>query len=149
MQVEQIFAKNMLRNFNYIIHDGNSAYIVDPYDARQIKREIEKLKLTPIGILNTHQHHDHIRGNNALSSFFAIPILKPSFGEKLKFSEENYLEVIHSPGHTMDHVCFICYKDSKIWSVISGDTLFNAGVGNCKHGGQVEALYNTISGLFF
>ena len=32
--------------------------------------------------------------------------------------------------------------------MFSGDTLFNAGVGNCRNGGNVHQLYRTIESIY-
>jgi len=57
--------------------------------------------------------------------------------------EDGHLEVeaIPTPGHSDDMVCFVIGD-----LVFSGDTLFNAGAGNCHHGGQPELLYETFIG---
>jgi hydroxyacylglutathione hydrolase len=54
------------------------------------------------------------------------------------------LEVLDTPGHTMSHVCLL-WRNGAGGKFFSGDTLFNAGAGNCHHGGHPEALYNTFS----
>ena len=54
------------------------------------------------------------------------------------------LEVIDTPGHSEAHLCFIIYVMNKVEAIFTGDILFNAGVGNCHNGGNVEALYETI-----
>jgi hydroxyacylglutathione hydrolase len=53
------------------------------------------------------------------------------------------LEVLDTPGHTMSHVCLRSHTDQP--ALFCGDTLFNAGAGNCHHGGHPEALYATFT----
>jgi hydroxyacylglutathione hydrolase len=43
----------------------------------------------------------------------------------------------------MSHVCLLSHTDRP--ALISGDTLFNAGAGNCHGGGHPEALYTTFA----
>ena len=43
----------------------------------------------------------------------------------------------------MSHVCLLSKTDQP--SIFSGDTLFNAGAGNCHHGGHPEELYLTFT----
>jgi hydroxyacylglutathione hydrolase len=43
----------------------------------------------------------------------------------------------------MSHVCLLSRTDQP--ALFSGDTLFNAGAGNCHNGGHPEALYDTFS----
>jgi hydroxyacylglutathione hydrolase len=47
-----------------------------------------------------------------------------------------------TPGHTMCHICLRSHTDQP--ALLSGDTLFNAGAGNCHHGGDPVALYGTF-----
>jgi hypothetical protein len=54
------------------------------------------------------------------------------------------LEALDTPGHTMSHVCLLSHTE--IPALFCGDTLFNAGAGNCHHGGHPEELYGTFAG---
>jgi hydroxyacylglutathione hydrolase len=47
-----------------------------------------------------------------------------------------------TPGHTMCHICLRAHGDQP--AIFSGDTLFNAGAGNCHNGGNPEELYATF-----
>ena len=42
----------------------------------------------------------------------------------------------------MSHVCLLSHTDQP--ALFSGDTLFNAGAGNCHNGGHPEELYETF-----
>jgi hydroxyacylglutathione hydrolase len=53
------------------------------------------------------------------------------------------LEVLDTPGHTMSHVCLLSHTDTP--ALFSGDTLFNAGAGNCHNGGHPDELYDTFA----
>lgn len=107
--------------------------MIDPWDGEFLLdwAASEKIKLT--GVLNTHAHHDHIRGNEALQKA-GVPLLKshPHFSAQAV------------PGHTMDHVAFQLLDGPHFFP---GDTLFQAGVGNCKNGGDPGALYHTVQEL--
>jgi len=48
-----------------------------------------------------------------------------------------------TPGHTMCHICLRSHTDQP--ALFSGDTLFNAGAGNCHNGGDPGELYTTFS----
>ena len=153
--VKRFFAFNELRNYSYLLINQltKDAWVIDPYNAHQIEQVIKKDKLNLVGILNTHQHHDHIKGNAYLIQSFQAKTL--TFSHSQVFSELNridlnttvghsYLKVFSAPGHTMDHVIFLLIDESRPRALFSGDTLFNAGVGNCKGGGDVDALYDSI-----
>src|SRR5690606_714728 len=53
------------------------------------------------------------------------------------------LQCLDTPGHTMSHVCLFAHTDQP--ALFSGDTLFNAGAGNCHNGGDPVALYETFA----
>jgi hydroxyacylglutathione hydrolase len=63
-------------------------------------------------------------------------------GDVIKVGKSVELECMDTPGHTMCHVCLRAHGDRP--ALFSGDTLFNAGAGNCHNGGSVEALYATF-----
>ncbi len=42
----------------------------------------------------------------------------------------------------MSHICLLSHTDQP--ALFSGDTLFNAGAGNCHNGGHPEQLYETF-----
>jgi len=52
------------------------------------------------------------------------------------------LETLDTPGHTMSHVCLLSHTDAP--ALFCGDTLFNAGAGNCHNGGHPHELYATF-----
>jgi hydroxyacylglutathione hydrolase len=54
--------------------------------------------------------------------------------------------VLDTPGHTRSHVCLLAHaQDSGTGpALFCGDTLFNAGAGNCHNGGDPEELYTTF-----
>jgi hydroxyacylglutathione hydrolase len=149
IQVKQLYAHNDLRNFSYLITDTKTGncWVIDPYDAAPFVHLIKKDSLSLQGILNTHQHFDHIRGNAELVNYFRAPILKVLEASTIELDESNRLRVIDSPGHTMDHQVFVWEKDTKDRALFAGDTLFNSGVGNCKNGGDPEILFETVQKL--
>ena len=53
------------------------------------------------------------------------------------------LECLDTPGHTMSHICVLSHTDQPC--LFCGDTLFNAGAGNCHNGGHPNELYNTFA----
>lgn len=143
IQVKTFYAYNDLRNFSYLIYDDKTgeSWVVDPYEAGPMIDYIKKKSLGLKGILNTHQHFDHIRGNAPLQEAFGSPIKSLGNSEKIRLNPDFSLESLATPGHTLDHQVFLLKDQNKIMGLFSGDTLFNAGVGNCKNGGDVESLY--------
>jgi hydroxyacylglutathione hydrolase len=147
--VKTFYAYNELRNFSYLILDdatGNS-WVIDPYEPHLILNYILKKSLTLKGILNTHKHYDHIRGNNLLSSLCGCSVLYLGETEKIQINSTHELKVFNTPGHTLDHQVFLLFDKNKSIAIFSGDTLFNSGVGNCKDGGNVELLFQSTVSL--
>ncbi len=68
-------------------------------------------------------------------------------GDVVKVGRTVELEVLDTPGHTMCHVCLRSHTDQP--ALFCGDTLFDAGAGNCHNGGHPEALYETFSKQLF
>jgi hydroxyacylglutathione hydrolase len=64
-------------------------------------------------------------------------------GDVIKVGRTVELECLDTPGHTMTHICLLSHTDEP--ALFCGDTLFNAGAGNCYNGGQPEALYDTFA----
>lgn len=143
--VKTFYAYNELRNYSYLILDDQTgeSWVIDPFEAQPIIDYIKKNGLVLRGILNTHQHFDHIRGNAPLMETFRAPVKKLKSSENVKLSDAHSLITIDTPGHTLDHQVFVWRQADKPVALFSGDTLFNSGVGNCKNGGDVNLLYNT------
>lgn len=146
MQVIQVYMHNMLRNFNYIAYSEKSkeAIFFDPLDVDKTLEIANNLELKPKYLINTHTHHDHIHDNQKFLDLTGAKHIHLKDGEVFKLSEGEYLEALDTPGHVMNHQCFLIYAKSKPIGLISGDALFNAGVGNCKNGGDVEVHFKTI-----
>ena len=143
--VKTFYAHNELRNFSYVITESENGdtWIIDPYDANVLVDYIKKNGLVLKGILNTHQHHDHIRGNRELIEAFGVTARHFLSQQSIDLGDQHSIEVIDTPGHTQDHQAFIWKQREKNLSLFSGDSLFNAGVGNCHGGGDVSKLYES------
>ncbi len=164
MQVEQIYTDSPLRNFSYIVHGGDGyAYVIDPYDSQQIVAALTSKRLRARAIINTHEHWDHIRGNAALrrqtgcevwahaGARHAIPDIDRVLAQDdvIAFTSRQALKVLDTPGHTFAHVCLLAVEEGRPTGIFCGDTLFNAGVGNCRHGGDAKTLASTLRRKFY
>jgi len=161
MNIQQIFYKNTLRNFAYLItFDDGAIYCIDPFRAREIKDLIPEGK-TLMGIINTHDHCDHFSGNEELKSTYAtcsvlchpeaiVPLKSRELlnNEVIHSFKEWSLEAIYTPGHTMSHLCLLLKKNETSYALFTGDCFFNAGVGNCHNGGDPVILFESIDKIF-
>ena len=161
MKLEPIFTHSPLRNFSYLIYaeDGSRVYCVDPWDSEQVATLLEPRGLKLTHIINTHEHGDHTRGNAGLVDRYNAQVLAHENaqgwishldcglrgGEELPIENGCYFKVLDTPGHTFAHVSLLLHWHGQPYGIFSGDTFFNAGVGNCKAGGEPEQLYQTIS----
>jgi hydroxyacylglutathione hydrolase len=147
--VKTFYAYNDLRNYSYLILDDatGESWVIDPYEANPITDYIKKNGLVLKGILNTHQHFDHIRGNVPLMDSFKAPVRKLKSSEQIQLSTAQSLVTLDTPGHTLDHQVFVWQDHNRPVALFSGDTLFNSGVGNCHGGGDVNLLYATTNKL--
>lgn len=159
MIVRQIWTANNYRNFNYLIACGETgeALAIDPLDHEKCWRVAQEAGWSITQIVNTHEHGDHIGGNAALAAKTGARIVAHAnakdripdmarglhAGDVIKVGKTVELEALDTPGHTMSHVCLRSHTDQP--ALFCGDTLFNAGAGNCHNGGHPEALYKTFS----
>jgi hydroxyacylglutathione hydrolase len=160
MIVRQIWTANAYRNFNYLIAcaETGEALAVDPLDHEKCLKAAAENGWTITQILNTHEHRDHTGGNEAMVRKTGAKILAHrnaadkianmarglGAGDVITVGRTVELEALDTPGHTMSHVCLLSHTDQP--ALFCGDTLFNAGAGNCHNGGHPEELYRTFSG---
>ncbi|MFN5218741.1 MAG: MBL fold metallo-hydrolase [Sphingomonadales bacterium] len=171
------FAEN-----TYVITGTNGqCLIVDPgcYGASeeiQLTDYITANGLTPVALLNTHGHIDHIFGNHYVKNKWNVPMYLsqldiPLFERaesmaalwNLKYTpsplpDEDLhsgelvlagitLEVRHVPGHAPGHMVFI-HHESK--TVVCGDTLFQGSIGRTDlPGGNHDLLLKSIREQLF
>jgi hydroxyacylglutathione hydrolase len=160
MIIERIWAANPGRNFHYLVgcEDSGEALAVDPLNWQACLERARALGLTITQILNTHEHLDHTGGNAELKAATGAVILAHAdaaarigdvsrglhAGDLIRVGRSVQLQCLDTPGHTRAHIC--AYVDGDAPALFSGDTLFNAGVGNCVHGGDPNLLYDSFAG---
>ncbi|MBT8084633.1 MAG: hydroxyacylglutathione hydrolase [Woeseia sp.] len=158
MIVEQIWTGNSFRNFNYLVACSVSgeALAIDPLDVTKCLALAKSRGYEITQILNTHEHGDHTGGNSGVVKATGAKIIAHrnaigripnvdrgvTAGELIRVGTTVDLECLDTPGHTMSHICLLSHTDQP--ALFSGDTLFNAGVGNCHNGGHPEELYKTF-----
>jgi len=99
--------------------------------------------LTISHALNTHSHQDHTMGTSELlsrSGAERIPIDALIEAGRFDLAGQE-IQVYHTPGHTADSITFHAGD-----TLVTGDTLFNATVGNCFTG-DLRGFYSSIKKL--
>lgn len=159
MIVEQVWTANPWRNFNYLIAcaETGEALAVDPLAHEQCLGLARERGWEITQILNTHEHGDHTGGNGAMLAATNARLLAHAnakgkipgidrglkAGDVIKVGKTVELEALDTPGHTMSHICLLSRTDQP--ALFCGDTLFNAGAGNCHNGGHPNELYMTFT----
>jgi len=165
MKIHQIPVRNPLRNYMYLLvcEKTQQTIAIDPLD-HQLCLDIAKREALNITkVVNTHHHHDHIGGNEAViaatgatlyshhDAMDTIPNVDVGLnkGDRIESGELDF-QVMDTPGHTMSHICLLYVgNESEEPALFCGDTLFNAGVGRCDLGGAPDVLYSTFVEQFF
>jgi hydroxyacylglutathione hydrolase len=158
MIVERIWTNNAYRNYNYLIAcpETGEALAIDPLDSEKCLNAARVKGWQITQILNTHEHHDHTGGNAAVVAATGARLIAHhragasiagvdrgvKAGDIVKVGKTVELECLDTPGHTMCHICLRSHTEQP--ALFSGDTLFNAGAGNCHNGGNPEDLYATF-----
>ena len=159
MIVERIWTGNAYRNFNYLIAcaETGEALAIDPLDHGKCLAAAKAQRLAHHA---DAQHpraprpHRRQRGGGGGHRREADRAPPPGAsiagvdrgvkaGDVIKVGKTVELECLDTPGHTMCHICLRSHTDQP--ALFSGDTLFNAGAGNCHNGGDPDELYTTFA----
>ncbi|MFZ2653094.1 MAG: hydroxyacylglutathione hydrolase [Burkholderiaceae bacterium] len=159
MLVERIWTGNAYRNFNYLIAcpETGEALAIDPLDHAKCLAAARARGWRITQLLNTHEHHDHTGGNAAVVAATGAKVIAHhragasiagvdrgvKAGDVIKVGKTVELECLDTPGHTMCHICLRSHTEQP--ALFCGDTLFNAGAGNCHNGGHPHELYKTFA----
>jgi glyoxylase-like metal-dependent hydrolase (beta-lactamase superfamily II) len=109
-----------------------------PLDERHLEAVAEAVRLRGGAgmVLCTHHHPDHREGADRMAEMLGAPLaiyhsraerageLALEDGDRL-LAGESWLEVIHTPGHSQDHLCVFAPEDRVLFSgdhILSGTT---------------------------
>ncbi len=158
----KIFVFNPVAENTYVIYNEQKhAIIIDPgcyfdEEKRQLQLFLTSNGLTPVQLINTHCHLDHVFGNKWVYETYGLELyihkneemvlnFATQAGQNWGMPFENYagplhflkqndivtlgtdnLKVLETPGHSPGSISLYC-EDQKF--VISGDVLFRESIG--------------------
>ena len=163
-------------NCYFAINDETKELIIiDPgYSPKQLAERVRQEGCTPVAILLTHGHFDHIMAAQAVKEKYNIPIYacrqeeemlrEPSVNMTAHYGKNcsiipdvllNDLEVfqvagftiqiIHTPGHTKGSCCYYIEEEDVLFS---GDTVFYGSVGRTDFpGGSTADIVRSLHKL--
>ena len=174
---------NPYQENTYILYDENkNCIIVDPgmhnYKEEQIFLDaIQDNGLTPVSLINTHCHIDHVLGNHFIWETFGLmpqfhhdelPLLiqiqnyAPQMGIRYEPSPipetflsqddiiqlgDHSIELILAPGHSPGHLCLYAKADNLL---IGGDVLFQNSIGrtDLPMGNHQQLLHSITTKIY-
>lgn len=146
-------------NLCYLVGDGpsGSALLIDPVNAGACLAAVKKHSLKVTAVVNTHAHPDHTGGNTFVMRETNAPLAAHkseagAVGASIALEDGNTIEVgelqakiLHTPGHTVGSICLLVQSRSEKCYIFTGDTLFLAGCGNTRFGGNIKALFESLT----
>jgi hydroxyacylglutathione hydrolase len=177
------FVFNPFQENTYLLYDDSKeCAIVDPgcyypEEKKLLSGFIEENNLTPVKLLLTHTHIDHIMGNNYICAKYKLKIemneLEAAMLKNAKMIGDMYgiavepspdaeiflsvsdtvrfgtseLKILFTPGHSVGSLCFYNVEQK---FAIAGDVLFNESIGRTDlPGGDYETLMKSIHEKLF
>ena len=130
----------------YLVGDGDNWTVIDPgpADVQHVQAILAAAPGRIVQILVTHTHKDHSPGTVPLAAATGAPVLgrrtahpmwqDDSFaparelqdGERLVLGPGATLEVIHTPGHASNHLCYLLLEEDLLFTgdhVMQGSTV--------------------------
>jgi len=173
-----IFTFNPFAENTYILYDESKKCVIfdpgcsNPEEQQQLTDFIESNKLTPVKLINTHCHIDHVLGNKFVSDNYNLPLtshkgesgvldMQPQVSTMYGIPYDpspkitiflddgdivtfgnTILKVFFTPGHSPASISF--YNEEH-GVVIGGDVLFQGSIGRTDlPGGDFETLSKSI-----
>ena len=178
-----VFTFNSFAENTYVLYDETKECIIlDPGcntedERKQLIDFITSSELTPVKLVNTHCHIDHVLGNNFIHEKYNLPLISHKLEQLVldnmggvahmyaieydpspkivEFLDEGdvlkfgntTLEVLFTPGHSPGSISFF-HRTSK--QLIAGDVLFQRSIGRTDlPGGDHAAIINSIKTKLF
>jgi hydroxyacylglutathione hydrolase len=183
MLTVKTFIFNPVQENSYILYnEEKQCCIIDPgcyfeNESKELRSFVQNSGLTPVLLLNTHCHLDHVFGNKFVHEEWGLPLhihenekplldYAPESARIWQMPFENYsgpinylkegetvsigkdsLDILFTPGHSPGSLSFYS-EDSGF--VIDGDVLFHFSIGRSDlPGGDFETLFQSIQTKLF
>ena len=125
---------------SYVVHDGRNALVIDPQrDVDRIERLVAEHGLRITHVAETHFHNDYVSGGLELARKHGAQYVVPA-GFEISYAATQVddgdtfgvgdldVEVIHTPGHTPNHMSYsVRIDDNRV--VFTGGGLLYGSVG--------------------
>jgi hydroxyacylglutathione hydrolase len=161
MYIQQIYTGCLAQAAYYIESDGEAA-IIDPLRDIQAYLDIAAARNAKIKyIFETHFHADFVSGHIDIAKKTGAKIIfgptaNPGYevtvardSQMFPLGNEN-IQVLHTPGHTMESSCFIALdKFGKEIAIFTGDTLFVGDVGRIDLAADEKITNADMASLMF
>ncbi len=163
MIIKQLYTGCLSEAAYYIESEGEAAVIDPMRDTDEYLRIAKESKATIKYIFETHFHADFVSGHLELARETGAPIIygpNANTGFKAHISNDGEifklgkisLEVLHTPGHTLESSCYLLRDEQgKAHAIFTGDTLFVGDVGrpdlssgNMSSEELASIMYDTI-----
>jgi glyoxylase-like metal-dependent hydrolase (beta-lactamase superfamily II) len=139
MLIERSMHPDWLSNA-YVVADqenGSAVFVDSGADIAPLVAAVERWGATPVAILRTHSHHDHVVHEDDLRARYGIDVV----AEPGEWDWDDLgVRGLATPGHSEDMVAFLV--DDEV--IFTGDTLFKDAVG----GGDLELVRSSVMDVF-